>query len=85
MRRKALQLSKRPNKINLVKILHNLKEDYSKIFHESIPKSPEMESVLIDAAKAIKNGNMAIWEVKNGVKSLTIRKYERRHTHRVAN
>lgn len=65
-------MSKRYNKNNLTRILHDIKESYSKTFHESIPKSPEMEQVLIDAAKKAKSGRKVSWEIVNGVKKLKI-------------
>ena len=65
-------MSNRFNKNNLTRILHDLKENYSKTFYEPIPKGPEMEQVLIDAAKQAKQGRKVTWELVDGVKKLKI-------------
>ena len=70
-------MSKRFNKNNLTRILHDIKEDYYKTFHEQIPKDAAMEKIIIDAAKLAKEGNVVSWERKNGVKCLNVKKRER--------
>ena len=65
-------MSKRFNKNNLTRILHDIKESYSKTFHEPIPKGIEMETVLIDAARKAKQGSKISWEWDGDKKKLKI-------------
>lgn len=53
---------KRPDKINISTIIHDLKYSYSKVFRETIPQNNQkIESFLIDAAKKVKKGAIAQW------------------------
>jgi len=65
-------MSKRFNKNNLTRILHDIRESYSRTFHEPIPKGADMENVLIDAARQAKEGKRVSWELVDGIKKLKI-------------
>jgi dihydropteroate synthase len=65
-------MSKRFNKNNLTRILHDIRESYSRTFHESIPKGANMENILIDAARQVKEGKRVSWELVDGIKKLKI-------------
>lgn len=65
-------MSKRFNKNNLTRILHDIRESYSKTFHEPIPKGADMENVLIDAARMVKEGKRVSWQWEDGKKKLIL-------------
>ena len=47
------------NRWNITTIIHDLKESYSKAFHEKMPIS--MEEILIKAAREVKKGFEVEW------------------------
>lgn len=67
-------MSKNLNKQNITVILHDIKEEYARKFHEKIPVTPEMEQIIIIAAKQVKRGGVVEWylDEKTNAKKLKI-------------
>jgi hypothetical protein len=65
-------MSKRFNKNNLTRIIHDIKEDYSKAFHQKVPQSPEMETIIVNAAKLVKEGKKVRWELNKTKRVLVV-------------
>lgn len=61
-------------KRNITTIIHDIKEQYAKKFHEKIPQTPEMERVIIEAARKVKQGAELEWytDEKTGNKKVKI-------------
>ena len=48
-------------KKNITTIIHDIKESYARQFHEKIPQTPEMERIIIEAARKVKQGAELQW------------------------